>query len=118
MRARASSNPFHVLRRRNRSYVPRHCDPRQSDYDARNIAWAVGDLLSIAASTLVLTAFGYSDELHPIGARMPVTWLCICDILYHTSDVMMSVILLAASDDTNMCGAVGAIMMQLLQPGM
>ena len=61
----------------NRSYVPRHCDPRQTDYDARNIAWAVGDLLSIAASALVLTAFGSSDELHPIGARMPVTWLCM-----------------------------------------
>ena len=66
------------------------CDPGQPLYEYRNIAWVVGDSLSLLASIIVLCAVSASSELHALAARRSVINLCICDIVFHASDLIFT----------------------------
>ena len=66
------------------------CDPGQPLYEYRNFAWVVGDSLSLLASIIVLCAVSASSELHALAARRSVINLCICDIVFHASDLIFT----------------------------
>ena len=66
------------------------CDPGQPLYEYRNFAWVVGDSLSLLASIIVLCAVSASSELHALAARRSVINLCLCDIVFHASDLIFT----------------------------